>query len=355
MTNMRITAVKTALPPHYYDQETLLAAFLENWSTQHFNTRRVEQFHKAVRVGGRHLALPIEEYPNLRDFTAANNHFIRVGTDLGELAISRALAAADLTASDVDVLFFVSVTGVATPSIDAKLMNRLGFRSDMKRVPIFGLGCVAGAAGLGRVHDYLVGHPNDVAVLLSVELCSLTLQRQDLSIPNMIASGLFGDGAAAVVAVGDQHPTAERGLVRVCESRSRFYPDTEGVMGWKIGRDGFKIVLEATVPALAEAHLADDLDAFLTPLGLTRSAVTQWVCHTGGPKVIDAFQSALGLEDADLELTRNSLVTVGNLSSASVLFVLADTLEMRTPAAGTLGVLMAMGPGFCNEMVLLKW
>jgi alkylresorcinol/alkylpyrone synthase len=234
-------------------------------------------------------------------------------------------------------------------------MNRLGFRSDMKRIPIFGLGCVAGAAGLGRVHDYLVGHPKDVAILLSVELCSLTLQRQDLSIPNLIASGLFGDGAAAVVAVGDLHPTSEQALVTVCESRSRFYPDTEGVMGWKIGSDGFKIVLEATVPALAEAHLADDLDAFLIPLGLTRSAITQWVCHTGGPKVIGAFQSALDLEDADLQLTRNSLATVGNLSSASVLFVLADTLETRTPEAGELGVLMAMGPGFCNEMVLLKW
>jgi len=274
---------------------------------------------------------------------------------VGEIAVRKALAAAELVATDVDAIYFVSVTGVATPSIDARLMNRMGFRSDTKRIPIFGLGCVAGAAGLGRVKDYLQGHPNEVAILLSVELCSLTLQSKDLSIPNLIASGLFGDGAACVVAVGENHAKSKDSLVRIQHSRSRFYPDTEGVMGWKIGSDGFQIVLEARVPALALHHTKADLNDFLTPLHLDREGIQHWVLHTGGPKVIQAFQEALSLADNDIVLTRNSLQSVGNLSSASVLYVLKDTFAERHFQAGERGVLMAMGPGFCSEMVLLEW
>ncbi len=348
----QILAIGTAAPPHYYDQEALLGAFRAAWASQHHNPRRVEQLHRAVQVGGRHLALPMEDYLGL-DFGKANDAFIRVGTDIGAQAIAQALAAAGLAATDVDAIFTTTVTGIATPSLDARLVNRLGLRTDVRRTPMFGLGCVAGAAGIARVADYLAGNPTGVAVLLSVELCSLTLQRQDLTIPNLIATGLFGDGAAAVVMVGADHPLAQGPTV--VASRSRFYPDTERVMGWDIGTTGFQIVLSAGVPDMVLQHMGADVDAFLADHGLVRSDIARWICHPGGPKVLRAFETALGISEDDTALTWRSLREVGNLSSASVLHVLRDTLAQRPAPAGSMGLILAMGPGFCSELVLVRF
>ena len=350
---MFIRSVATAAAPHRYEQEALIAAFLQHWAQGHHNLRRVEQMHRAVRVGGRNLALPMAAYPTL-SFGAANDAFISVGTDIGAEAVANALSLAGLRPRDVDAIWFTTVTGIAAPSIDARLCNRLGFRNDIRRTPMFGLGCVAGAAGISRVADYLRGWPDHVAVLLSVELCSLTLQRADLSIPNMIASGLFGDGAAAVVATGRGAAGGPSGP-QVIATESRFYPDTEQVMGWDIGDAGFRIVLSAEVPDMVDRSMAADVDGFLARNGLTRADIVSWVCHPGGPKVLEAFERTLALPDGALALTWQSLEAVGNLSSASVLHVLRDTLERARPAPGSYGLVLAMGPGFCSELVLLRW
>lgn len=353
---MRIAGVGHAFPPHYYGQEELLAAFRQQWSERYFNLERIESLHRNVLVGGRHLAIPISDYPRLDGFGAANDAWIRVATEVGAEALSKALADAGLAPGDLDTLLFVTVTGVATPSIDARLINRLGLRPDLKRLPIFGLGCVAGAAGLARAADAVRAWPGEVAALLSVELCSLTLQREDLSIPNLIASGLFGDGAAAVVLVGEAHPAAPAAKgPRIVATRSVFYPDSERVMGWDISERGFQIVLSAEVPKVVEEHLRSDVDAFLASRGLGRRDIVSWVCHPGGPKVLQAMEAALELPPAALELTWRSLREVGNLSSSSVLLVLGDTLAERRPPRGSLGMLLALGPGFCSELVLLEW
>lgn len=376
---MRILSVGSGFPRHYYDQGELLAALEKLWGRRHFNTERLERLHKNVLVGGRHLALPIEEYDRLTTFGAANDAWIEVAQEVGEAAVRDALDRAGLAPADVGALYFVTVTGVATPSIDARLVNRLGLPSDVKRVPIFGLGCVAGAAGIARAADYVRAFPDEVAVLLSVELCSLTLQREDLSVPNLIASGLFGDGAAAVVVAGaeraamlaggdvpgrgganasggaeDAGGTAAPGP-RVVATRSVFYPDSERVMGWDITERGFGIVLSADVPEVARKFLAGDVDRFLADHGLSRGDVGSWVCHPGGPKVLEAMQESLELPEGALDVTWRSLREVGNLSSTSVLLVLQDTLDHHRPPPGTLGLLMAMGPGFCSELVLLEW
>jgi len=222
----------------------------------------------------------------------------------------------------------------------------------VRRVPIFGLGCVAGAAGISRAADYLKAYPDQVAVLLSVELCSLTLQLQDLSIPNLISSGLFGDGAAAVVMEGSQRPGEGP---RVRASRSVFYRDTERVMGWDISEKGFQVVLSAAVPEVVREHLRPDVDKFLGDNGLTRDDIASWVAHPGGPRVLEAMESALQLPPEALAVTWRSLQEVGNLSSASVLMVLEETMEHHRPNPGSLGLLLAMGPGFCSELVLLEW
>jgi alkylresorcinol/alkylpyrone synthase len=349
---VKIAAVGKALPPHYYDQEKLLAALAERWSDKLFNLDRLERLHRNVLVGGRHLALPIEEYSTLTTWGRANDAWIRVAQEVGEAAVRDALTRAGLAPGDVDALLFVTVTGVATPSIDARLMNRLHLNPQVKRMPIFGLGCVAGAAGISRAADYVRGYPQDVAVLLSVELCSLTLQPGDLSIPNLIASGLFGDGAAAVVVVGDDSPLPGPTIVA---TRSIFYPDSERVMGWDISETGFRIVLSPEVPQVVREHLRGDVDAFLGDNGLSRRDMTCWICHPGGPKVLEATADALELRNGELDVTWKSLREVGNLSSTSVLLVLADTLEHHPPAAGSYGLLLAMGPGFCSELVLLRF
>ncbi len=352
---MWIASVAGALPEHHYSQDELISGFIQIWSEQHHNPDRLVRLHEAVQVGERNLALPMNEYRNM-SFGDANDAFIRVGTDIGERAIRKALQEANLEPADVDIIFTTTVTGIATPSLDARLVNRLGLRSDVKRVPMFGLGCVAGAAGISRMNDYLAGHPDQVGVLLSVELCSLTLQRGDFSVPNMIASGLFGDGAAAVVGVGrNRGQEMDCKGPQVVDTRSRFYPDTERVMGWDVEDTGFKIVLAASVPDVVRRYIRDDVDGFLAEHGMDIAHINQWICHPGGPKILTAFEDCLELPDGALEKTWISLREIGNLSSSSVLFVLRDTLAEMEPKGEESGMLMAMGPGFCSELVLLKW
>ena len=349
---MKIAAVGRAFPPHYYDQQTLVDALRRRWADRFFNPERLERLHRNVLVGGRYLALPMEEYERLTTWGQANDAWIRVAQEVGAQAVLDGLERAGLSKEEIGTLIFVTVTGVATPSIDARLMNRLRLSPGVKRVPIFGLGCVAGAAGISRAADYVRAYPDQVAVLLSVELCSLTLQAEDLSIPNLIATGLFGDGAAAVMVVGDDRPADGPEIVA---TRSVFYPDSEDVMGWTISESGFGIILSADVPQVVRDFLRQDVDAFLADHGLTRADISSWVCHPGGPKVLEAMQEALELPEGALDVTWRSLQEVGNLSSTSVLLVLAETLENHRPAPGSWGMVTAMGPGFCSELVLLRW
>jgi alkylresorcinol/alkylpyrone synthase len=355
----RIAAVHPVLPPNTYPQREITERFAayclgepdgrDDLVTKHALVRRL---HASASVSRRHLALPIDQYLELDGFGAANDAFIEVATELGGQAVLGALDEAGLRPDQVDYVVSTTVTGAAVPSIEARIATEIGLRPDVRRVPLFGLGCVAGASGLARLHDLLRGDPDAVGVLLSVELCSLTVQRNDPSTANLVASGLFGDGAAAVVAVGDHRPEPGPTIV---DSRAHLYPDTQRAMGWDIGGLGLKIVLGAEVPDLVTEFLGEDVRQFLKSHDLDVGDVTAWVAHPGGPKVLDAMQDALGLTDGELDLTWRSLDQIGNLSSSSVLHVLRDTLDQREPAAGSPGVLLAMGPGFCSELVLLRW
>ncbi len=353
-----IAGVRGVLPEHRYSQQDITDA-IADWCLPSDRERALlRRFHQNAQVRTRHTAVPLERYRELADFGTSNDVFIEQGTALGARAVTEALAAANLEASDVDLILFTTVTGVVAPSLDALIAPVVGLRPDVKRIPVFGLGCVAGAAGIARVHDYLISHPDEVAVLLSVELCSLTMQPQDRSAANMVATGLFGDGAAAVVLVGSRRAEQlgiAQAMPEVLDSRSHLYPHTERIMGWDVGSEGFKIVLDAEVPVLVEKYLAGDVALLLDAHHLDSSEIAGWVCHPGGPKVIEAIQRTLGLQQGELELTWRSLAAIGNLSSSSVLHVLADTVRDRSFEPGSPGVLMAMGPGFCSELVLLRW
>ena len=347
----RVAGTAVAFTRHRYDQ-TDVARELTTMGGPEF-----QRFAQTSGVDTRSLALPLTRYPHLSGFTEANDAYLEVAVDLATEAVRSALADAHIDPSEVDAIVAVSSTGVAVPTVDARVATRVGLRPDVKRIPLFGLGCVGGAAGLARVHDYLRGFPDQVAVLVSVELCSLTLQRDDTSIPALIGVCLFGDGAAAVVCTGADRVPSHPGVhgdPRVLATRSRLFPDTVDVMGWKVSSAGFGLVMSREVPRMADRYLRAAVDDFLAEHGLTTSDIDTWICHPGGPKVIDSIVAAIELDPQALSHSSESMRENGNISSASVLDVLRRTLA-DPPPPDSLAVMLAMGPGFSFELLLLKW
>jgi alkylresorcinol/alkylpyrone synthase len=340
-----IAAVAIEFPPHQVGQREALSGLTG------FGGPQFDRFGASAGVEKRRIALPLSQYGQLSGFTESNDIFIETALELGERALLSAFDAAKVKPSEVDIVFSTTVTGLAVPTLEARLATRIGLRPDVKRVPLFGLGCVAGAAGVARMHDYLLAFPDHVAVLLAVELCSLTLQRDDYSIANLVATSLFGDAAGAVVAKGSALTPAGP---RVLATRSRLYPDTEEVMGWNIGTNGFQIKLSTEVANVADKYLGEDVRNFLRYHDLTPADISTWVCHPGGPKVIEAVEHTLDLPVHALDHTRKSLRENANLSSVSVLDVLRANMA-DPPPPGSFGMMMAMGPGFCSELVLLGW
>ncbi|MEV6575919.1 3-oxoacyl-[acyl-carrier-protein] synthase III C-terminal domain-containing protein [Streptomyces sp. NPDC051577] len=351
----RVLAVSSVFPPHRYRQSEIteaLARFLPSGA----DTALLRRVHESVRVDSRHLALPLERYGPANDFGTTNAAFVAAALELGTRALELALAEGGLPAGELDLVMSTTVTGLATPSLEARIAGRSGLRPDVKRMPLFGLGCAAGAAGLGHLHDQLTGRPEDAAVLLSTELCSLTLQPADTSMANLVAGALFGDGAGALLAVGRDHPLYETGTgPTVVASRSRLYPGTEDLLGWDIGHWGFRMVLGRELPELVRLHVVEEVETFLAGHDLKPSDVDAWICHPGGPKILDVLAETLGLPDAALAASRGSLAEAGNLSSASVLHILGGIQAAGPPPPGSTGLMIAFGPGFASELVLLRW
>jgi alkylresorcinol/alkylpyrone synthase len=349
---MRIANTATAFPQYYYTQREVVDALKSYWDKGPECAHIIERLHFRTGVEGRYYCRPLIEYQGLDTWGKMNDVWIEVAEQLGERAIDCVLKTSGVGRDEIGALFFVSVTGVSSPSIDARLVNKMKLNPNLKRNPIFGLGCVAGAAGLARAADYVRAFPDQVAILLSVELCSLTWQRGDTNPAALIASGLFGDGAVAVLIAGANVKLSGPNLVA---STQVFYPDTQDVMGWKVSEKGFQVILSPEVPNVVLTNLGKNVDEFLATRGLTRADIGSWIMHTGGPKVLEATAEALGLTNGQLDVSWEALKRVGNLSSGSVLVVLDEVMKNRRPPPGTKSILAAMGPGFCAEMSLLEW
>jgi alkylresorcinol/alkylpyrone synthase len=345
-----IAGTATVVPPFLLTRDAVKRYIKDVFS---LDGKRLEAVHSVIdnsQIDQRYSVFPVEYIIEPRPLAQINREYREKAVELGLRAAADALAQARMVPADVDLLITVSCTGVMIPSLDAYLATEMGFRRDVRRLPITELGCAAGAAGLARASEYLRAFPDRNVLLLAVELPTLTFQRKDLSQANLISSVLFGDGAAGVVVTGREAPGP-----RILASESYLFPDSLDAMGFDLRDSGFHIVLSKDVPQLIRERVKELVEGFLARQGLAREDITAFILHPGGQKLLSFMEAELELSRTDTELSWDILRRFGNLSSASVLFILQEWLARRKQAPGSYGLLMAFGPGFTAEMLLLEW
>ena len=352
---MLLSSLATALPPY-----ELLQDDVKTFSRRLFGPafKRIEHLldvYDNARIEKRNFCVPIEWFTEEHTFREKNDLYIENAMALSERAITDCLDRVDLGVPDVDYLLFVSTTGVATPSIDARLIERMPFRRNVKRLPIWGLGCAGGVAGLSRAMDIVRGRPDARVLVVVVELCGLTFMHEDLTKANLIATALFGDGAAAVLVEGEGAAAARSvsgRTMRLVESSTRTMPDSLDVMGWDVSGDGFGIVISRDIPTIVRTFMRDAIEEFLAEENLGVDDIDYFITHPGGAKVLEAYSDALDRPASTFGHTWDVLRDHGNMSAASVLFVLerflAEDAEATGPRRGLLG---ALGPGFSSEVL----
>ncbi len=345
-----IAGAATAVPPHLLTRETVKACIGDVFSLDGMRLEAIRNVIDNSQIDQRHSVFPLEYIVEPRPLAQINTEYREKAVELGLEVTTQALAQADMSPSDVDLLITVSCTGVMIPSLDAHIATEMGFRSDVRRLPITELGCAAGAAGLARAWEYLTAFPDRTALLVAVELPTLTFQRKDFSQANLISAVLFGDGAAGVVITG-----REALGPRIIASESFLFPDSLGAMGFDLRDSGFHIVLSRDVPQLIREKVKGLAEGFLARQGLRREDISAFLLHPGGQKLLSFMQEELELTREDTEVSWDTLRRFGNLSSASVLVILQEWLSRREMPPESYGLLMSFGPGFTAEMILLQW
>lgn len=303
------------------------------------------------QIDSRYFAAPVEWFEQDRTLGEKNSLYIQQAVQMGSRAVSKCLASAKLGASDIDAIIFISSSGLSTPTIDARIMNELGMPGHIKRLPIWGLGCAGGAAGLSRADDYCRAYPEANVLVLCLELCSLTFVRGDKSKSNLIGTSLFADGAACVLVSGDG--VGAQGF-RIEANRSTLMPQSEDVMGWDVRDEGLHVVFSRSIPGIIEKWLKPNVSEFLAGLGKSEEDIRHFIAHPGGKKVLAAYEKSLGMPESQTAISRKVLAEYGNMSSPTVLYVLKEFME-RPMGKGEEGLLTALGPGFSSEMLWLRW
>lgn len=371
-----IVATATGFPEQYYPQTVLAAALRKFFAVADldFDLEQIDRFFDNVKIDGRYFALPLDSLLEPPAFEETMGKAFDSILDIAESAVTKLLQKANLQPEDISLLTSVSLTP-AVPSIEARLMSRIPFAPTTKRLPINGVGCMGGAIGISRVADYLEGHPTEAAILFAIELSSVLWQgslQADLTslirslpenpsaysevIMNIITAALFGDGCGAVLMVGRDHPLAKSGLPQVIDSSSYIVPDTLDIMGLEAVGSGFRNILKPEVSDHLKKGLSPLINSLLAKHNLETENLYRWIVHPGGPKVINTVEAEFGLDSRALQLSRDSLAEVGNISSATVLYMLDRILsgKHQTPEDSH-SLMVAMGPGFSQEAILLKW
>jgi len=345
----RLAALATAVPPFDLAQDEVAAGAAVLFAPTPGGFNRLAPIYQNALIDHRHACVPLDWFREDHSFPERNDLFLRHATDLLAAAAGKALADAGLEAGDIDTIVTVCTSGIATPGLDARLMEVLPFRRDVQRLPVFGLGCAGGVIGLARAAAMAQAAPDSRVLLLVVELCTLTFRRQDRSKSNLVATALFGDGAAAAVITCAGGRELD-GAPRLGPWGEYTWPDSLGVMGWDVADDGLKVVFSRDIPTLVRDDLRPIVDTFLARHGLTLGDIEEFVCHPGGAKVIDALEDCLDLQRGDLVHARDTLRDHGNMSAATILFVLRAALDARP---GGRRLLTSLGPGFTAGMLVL--
>lgn len=348
----RITAIGTAVPPYECAQQQVQEHAARHFSGGRRDMARLIKVFESVRIKNRHFCVPQEWFDRQHTFQERNDTFVEWAQRLSAEAICRCLQEAKLKAREIEHLVFVSTSGVATPSIDARLINQLDFHPNVRRTPIFGLGCAGGAGGLARAAHLAAADAKSRVLLVSVEISSLTFQPQDFSKSNLVASALFADGAAAVLVSGDQ---ADGSGIEVMDSQTTIWPRTLDVMGWEFTQTGMKVIFSKSIPHLLAKHIRENIMSLLGRHRLELTDLAHFAIHPGGAKVLESFQDSLQLPRDALDHSRFVLENYGNMSSPTMLFVLQRLIASQRPRTGQLGLGAAFGPGFSSELVLLRW
>ncbi len=346
-----IQAVASAVPAHRVDQAEAIDFARRMFGGHIRNLDRLLPLFTNAGIETRYFAAPPQWLSADHNLAEKSAMYVQEALALSAEAAEKALAQAQLQPTDIDYIIYVNTTGLATPSLDARLINKMGLRPDVRRTPIWGLGCAGGAAGLSHAHHYALAHPKARILVITTELCGLTFLPRDRTKSNLVATALFGDGSAAAVICGDQ---LEGEGLKTLDTRSRFYPDSEDVMGWTVLQEGLQVVFAQRIPRIVAETAADDIGSFLDAHDLKIADLEAFLLHPGGAKVLQAYEDALALEPAQLEGPRSILRDYGNMSSATVLFLLERYLNERGAGNGGHGLITALGPGFCSESLLVE-
>jgi alkylresorcinol/alkylpyrone synthase len=348
--NTRILSVATALPPYRIGQDEVKEFARGMFAGAYGSFERLLKIFDNTNIDGRYFCVPPTWFERDHSFTEKNALYVEHALDLSEKAARRALDKAGAEPEDVGAIFFASTTGISTPSLDSKLIFRLGLSEHTRRVPIWGLGCAAGVAGLARTAEHARVHPGELALFVGVELCGLTFQRGDLSKANLVSTSLFADGAAAaLLGSGDGVQGPE-----LIGSHSTTWPDTEDVMGWDLVESGFKVKISRSIPTLVQRRMSENLSAACASAGISLEYIEHYLIHPGGARVLVTLEEVLGLEPGGLTLPRDVLRECGNMSSVTVMFVLERFLRSCRFSPGEHGLISALGPGFSAEHLFFR-
>ncbi|WP_144558451.1 type III polyketide synthase [Shouchella miscanthi] len=358
-----ILSVATADLPHELPQHQTMEFAKELFSESFHDIERLLKVFANGEIRKRHFSQPMEWFKNDHTLGERNRCYIEDATTYSVTAIESCLKSntflkKSIQPTEIDAIVFVSSTGMSTPSLDARVMNKLPFRTDTKRIPLWGLGCAGGAAGLSRGYEYCLAYPESAVLVVCVELCGLTFQKDDHSKSNLIGTSLFADGVACALLVGDESPLLkerkQKQYVAIQSTQSTLMPDSEDVMGWDVQNNGLNVVFSRSIPSIVSNWLEPIVTDYLQQENVDLEDIDAFIAHPGGKKVLEAYEKALKFSSEKTALSRLVLSEYGNMSSPTVLYVLKACMEQEHER-GEKGLIAALGPGFCSEMLLVEW
>lgn len=356
----KIASISTYDPPYSLQQEHVENFIKELFYEKFPQLDRLLKVFENGEIETRNFCVPIDWHKEEHTFEERNNLYIQLAIDYSVEAIKRCLQnthflETEISTKEIDAIIFVSSTGISTPSIDARIMNRLSFSDRLKRIPIWGLGCAGGVAGISRAFDYCLAHPTEKVLVVCLELCSLTFQTNDYSKSNLVGTSLFADGVACVLVCGDKAQiNTKQPVPYIVDTMSKWMPDSEDVMGWNIKNNGLHVIFSRSIPTIISTWLGPVVEEFLKEQKIDKEELTNFIAHPGGKKVLRAYEETLQLTERHTEISRNILKHHGNMSSPTVLYVL-EQFMLKGSLPYSKGLLIALGPGFSGEAALLEW